>query len=255
MSNGTEQATATAADRRTRNRIAFCVTIGGMVGITILAFAVLRFAKGAHRIEVSQMVMSSLLPLLGTWVGTVLAFYFAKSNYESAAQHAKDLLGITERLRSTSVESVMLKMTDPNVTKKTLVPPEKPESLKIADLLKILRDKRRNRLPVLNPDSSPLFVIHLSILTDYISTRALSGGGSKPVADLTIGDLQTDDPELYQQILAWACVKLGATLADAKSAMEAIPGCSDVFVTTAGRKSDPVVGWLTNVEIGLQSSA
>ena len=126
---------------------------------------------------------------------------------------------------------------------------------RVPPLLKMLRDQRRNRLPVLNADGSLLFVIHLSSLTDYISTKALAGGGSKPVADLTISDLQTDDAQLYQQILGWACVKLGATLAEAKSAMEDIPGCSDVFVTTAGRKSDPAVGWLTNVEIGLRSSA
>jgi len=255
MSNGTEQETASAADQRTRNRIAFWVTLGGMVGVTILGIVVIRLAANDKRGEASQLVFGSLLPLLGTWVGTVLAFYFAKANYESAANHAKDLLGITERLRSTPVESVMLKMTDPGVTKRTLVPPEKPESLKIAELLKILRDKGRNRLPVLNADGSLVFVIHLSVLTDYISTKALSGGGSKPVADLTFSDVQTDDAQLYQQILAWACVRLGATLAEAKSAMEDIPGCSDVFVTTAGRKSDPVVGWLTNVEIGLRSSA
>jgi CBS domain-containing protein len=254
MSNGTEQETASAADQRTRNRIAFWVTLGGMVGVTILGIVVIRLAANDKRGEASQLVFGSLLPLLGTWVGTVLAFYFAKANYESAANHAKDLLGITERLRSTPVESVMLKMTDPGVTKRTLVPPEKPESLKIAELLKILRDKGRNRLPVLNADGSLVFVIHLSVLTDYISTKAL-GAGAKPVADLTFSDLQTDDAQLYQQILAWACVKLGATLAEAKSAMEDIPGCSDVFVTTAGRKSDPVVGWLTNVEIGLRSSA
>ena len=226
-----------------------------MVGVTILGIVVIRLAANDKRGEASQLVFGSLLPLLGTWVGTVLAFYFAKANYESAANHAKDLLGITERLRSTPVESVMLKMTDPGVTKRTLVPPEKPESLKIAELLKILRDKGRNRLPVLNADGSPVFVIHLSVLTEYISTKALSGGGSKPMADLTFSDLQTDDAQLYQQILAWACVKLGATLAEAKSAMEDVPGCSDVFVTTVGRKSDAVVGWLTNVEIGLRSSA
>jgi len=201
-------------------------------------------------------VFGSLLPLLGTWVGTVLAFYFAKANFESAAKNTKDLLGITERLRATPVESVMLKMTDPSVIKRTLALSEKPESLKIAGLVKIMRDNRRNRLPVLNSDGSPMFVIHLSILTDYISTKALSATGeSKPVGDLTISDLQTDDAQLYQQILTWVCVKLGATSAEAKRAMEDVPGCSDVFVTTAGRKSDPAVGWLTNVEIGLRSSA
>jgi hypothetical protein len=256
MSNGTEQATASAADQQTRNRIAFWITFGGLIAVTILGAFVILLAAKNDRGDAAKLVFGSLLPLLGTWVGTVLAFYFAKANFESAAKNTKDLLGITERLRSTPVESVMLKMTDPSVIKKALVPSEKPESLKIAELVKIMRDNRRNRLPVLNSDSSPLFVIHLSILTDFISTQALSAaGGPKPVTDLTISDLQAVDSLLYQQILAWACVKLGATLAEAKGAMEDVPGCSDVFVTTAGRKSDPVVGWLTNVEIGLRSSA
>jgi hypothetical protein len=256
MSNGAEQAVANTADQVARNRIAIWITLGGMIGVTILGIVVVFLADGHDRSDAAKLVFGSLLPLLGTWVGTVLAFYFAKANFESAAKNTKDLLGITERLRATPVESVMLKMTDSNVTKKTLVPPEKPESLKIAELVKLMRDNRRNRLPVLNADSSGLFIIHLSILTDYISTKALSPTGqSKTVSDLTMSDLQTDDLELYQKTLAWVCVKLGGTLAEAKSAMEDIPGCSDVFVTTSGRKSDPVVGWLTNVEIGLRSSA
>lgn len=257
MSNGSDQSIACAADQEARNRIAIWITLGGMIGVTILGIVVIVLAdRGKGKSDAAQLVFGSLLPLLGTWVGTVLAFYFAKANFESAARNTKDLLGITERLRATPVESVMLKMTDPSVMKRTLAPSEKPESLKIAELVKIMRDSRRNRLPVLNSDMSPMFVIHLSILTDYVSTKALSATGeSKPVGDLTISDLQTDDAQLYQQILAWACVKLGATLAEAKRAMEDVPGCSDVFVTTTGRKSDPTVGWLTNVEIGLRSSA
>jgi hypothetical protein len=253
MSNGTEQPTVGTPDQDTRNQIAFWITLGGLIAVLILSIFVICFSN--DKSDAARVVFGSLLPLLGTWVGTVLAFYFAKANFESAAKNTRDLLGITERLRSTPVESVMLKMTDPSVTKKTLTPQEQPESLKIAELVKIMRDNRRNRLPVLNSDSSPLYVIHLSSLTDYISAKALSATpGSKSVTDLTISDLQTDDTQLYQKILAVACVKLGATLAEAKRAMEDIPGCSDVFVTTTGRKSDPAVGWLTNVEIGLRSS-
>jgi len=257
VSNGTEQPIVSAADQETRNRIAFWITLGGLVAVTILGIVVIFLAHGArNKSDAAQLVFGSLLPLLGTWVGTVLAFYFAKANFESAAKNTKDLLGITERLRSTPVESAMLKMTEPTVTKKILVPPENSQSLKIAELVKLMRDNRRNRLPVLNSDSSPLFVIHLSVLTDYISTKALGATGeSRPVSELTISDLQTDDAQLYQKILAWACVRQDTTLAEAKRAMEDLPGCADVFVTTAGRKLDPVVGWLTNVEIGLRSSA
>jgi hypothetical protein len=256
MSNGSEEPITSAADQNTRNRIAFWITFGGLIAVIVLGIFVICLATAEDRSDAARLVFGSLLPLLGTWVGTVLAFYFAKANFEAAARNTKDLLGITERLRSISVESVMLKMTDPNVAKRILVSSEKPESLKIAELVKIMRDNRRYRLPVLNSDSSPLFVIHLGTLTDYISAKALSAiAGSKAASDLIISDLQTDDPQLYEKILAWACVKLGSSLAEAKRSMEDIPNCSDVFVTTTGRKSDPVVGWLTNVEIGLRSSA
>jgi CBS domain-containing protein len=162
MSNGSEQTIASAADQDTRNRIAFWITFGGLIAVTILGAFVIVLAN--DRSDAAKLVFGSLLPLLGTWVGTVLAFYFAKANFESAAKNTKDLLGITERLRSTPVESVMLKMSDPSVIKKTLVAPEIPESLKIAELVKTMRDNRRHRLPVLNSNSSPVFVIHLSTL-------------------------------------------------------------------------------------------
>jgi hypothetical protein len=44
-------------------------------------------------------------------------------------------------------------------------------------------------------------------------------------------------------------VKRQATLAEAKSAMVARPGCSDVFVTAGGNLNESVQGWLTNVDI------
>jgi hypothetical protein len=118
----------------------------------------------------------------------------------------------------------------------------------------MMRENGRSRLPVLNSDGSALYIVHLSTLTDFIAGQAVSASpGAKAVTDLTIADLKAGDARLYQQILAWACVKTTATLADAKLAMETTPNCSDVFVTVSGRPSDPVVGWLTNVEIDLRS--
>ena len=83
MRNGTEQANASAADQDTRNKIAFWITLGGMIGVTILGIVVIGFAEqGQSRSDAARLVFGSLLPLLGTWVGTVLAFYFAKANFE-----------------------------------------------------------------------------------------------------------------------------------------------------------------------------
>ena len=53
--------------------IVISVIVLGFVGYKII---------GQGQSEDYQFVYSSLLPLVGTWVGVVLAFYFGKENYE-----------------------------------------------------------------------------------------------------------------------------------------------------------------------------
>jgi hypothetical protein len=46
-----------------------------------------------------------------------------------------------------------------------------------------------------------------------------------------------------------AFVRVDANLADAKDAMDKMKGSQDVFVTQSGGEREPVLGWLTNVDI------
>lgn len=249
-----EQSPVTTADQNTRNWIATWMTVGGMAGVGVLGFFVIFFA--ADRSSGSQMVLGSLLPLLGTWVGTVLAFYFAKANFESAARNTKEILGMRDRLESIVVESVMLRISETTVTKKILGAAETAESQKVTELTAMMRAAGRNRLPILAANNIPLYAVHLSTLTDFVASLVLdSARGGKQPDEVTIADLRAADVRLYQKIIAWVCVKTGSTLADAKQAMEATPNCSDVFVTASGLPSDPVLGWITNVDIGLRSKA
>src|SRR6185437_8623600 len=43
--------------------------------------------------DIAKTVFNTLIPMFGTWVGTVIAFYFARENYETAAKATKDLVG------------------------------------------------------------------------------------------------------------------------------------------------------------------
>jgi hypothetical protein len=45
-------------------------------------------------------------------------------------------------------------------------------------------------------------------------------------------------------------IKGDATLGQAKEKMESIKNCQDVFITENGKSTEPITGWLTNVEIG-----
>jgi len=52
-------------------------------------------AESQDRGEVSRRVMDSTLPLYGTWVGTILAFYFSRESFDAASQSAERIQIIT----------------------------------------------------------------------------------------------------------------------------------------------------------------
>jgi hypothetical protein len=140
--------------------------------------------------------------------------------------------------------------------KRKLQPGEDPESLNLKELITQMTKAKRNRLPVLDDKGAGVYVIHLSSLTDFVAERSLGGMDPKDIEKLTIADLTKHSrTDLLDKIRAWRCVPRAATLADAKTAMEGLSDCSDVFVTESGGKEEPVIGWVTNVEIAFHSKA
>src|SRR5436309_10720062 len=85
----------------------------GIVGASILGIVVLSIVAistaGKDRAETSRLVFSAVLPLLGTWVGTVLAFYFARENLEAATESTLALAGLET---ATPVTRVMIREAD-----------------------------------------------------------------------------------------------------------------------------------------------
>jgi hypothetical protein len=58
-----------------------------------------------------------------------------------------------------------------------------------------------------------------------------------------------DNPDLRKLIEAIGIVGANATIAEARAAMRAVQGSNDVFVTTNGKRTDPIIGWLTNTDL------
>ena len=81
---------AEPADSGTRRWIANVLVIGGIVVVGVLGVLVIKYTAIDKRHEASQLVLTSILPLVGTWIGTVLAFYFAKDNFESASRATRE---------------------------------------------------------------------------------------------------------------------------------------------------------------------
>jgi len=263
----------TETDAGTRRRIAIGIVIGGASVVCALGLAVIIASIFNAQLQQSaQLVLTSILPLVGTWIGTVLAFYFAKDNFEAASRVTKELVGVQERLKSILVRDAMIPRSQIDAFKlgesviipaiggkaqRTVTLPSEPNAVLITDALDFMAAKKRNRLPVFNTQDAGVYVIHVSTLDRFRSAHIGKSvtGLAADANTWTLADFQKADPELFKSILAWAVVGKGATLADAKQAMEATPNCIDVLVTDSGKKDSPVVGWLTNIEIGQRSQA
>jgi hypothetical protein len=276
-------------DVRTRQKLAVTIVMAGLIVVGLLCVSLIVVAgitKNPDAKDATHLVLSSVLPLVGTWVGTVLAFYFAKDNFETASRATKELLGAEGKLKSIPVTKAMIiadKIDAFKLGSKAVMPngsaidvPKVADDISVDSALDFLNAKNRTRLPVLESDGRCVYVAHASVLDKFCSDELRKSQGSQTIptgqtqsaapagaamasapaqCPRTFKDFRQKSPKLFDSILGWACVPETASLADAKHAMETTPNCQDVMVTKTGKADSPVVGWLTNIEIAQNSKA
>jgi hypothetical protein len=234
--------------------IAKLVLLISGIGILVIAAVALggaAFSSNDKFKDSSQMVFNSLLPLLGTWVGTVLAYYFSRKNFESASQSVERMVTLTteQRLGQLLVQKEMLRPGQ--ITVFQIAPGNSPKDVLLKDLRIKLGDKI-TRIPVVDANAVVLYIVHQSGLFKFIAEKALAGGAS--IDKLTLQDL-VDDAELKNWVTNIVYIPESASVADAKKKMDDQKGCQDLIVTRSGGNAEPMLGWMTNVDIGRLSKA
>ncbi|WP_336855446.1 hypothetical protein [Sinomonas albida] len=195
--------------------------------------------------DMIRQIFTSVLPLLGTWVGTVLAYYFSRENLRTATASTAQLLGLKSTVRL--VTDVML----PRV--RMIIPPIPAggvDALKLADLYNQMVSAGVMRLPILDDGNVAHYVVHKSTLDAFAKTLNIVPPAFPD--DKTMGTLSSD-PQLGKLVKAMGFVGPQALLTEAQQKIRDIPNCNDVFVTTNGKDADPVIGWLTNTDLAGQA--
>jgi hypothetical protein len=196
-------------------------------------------------------ILGMLLPVLSAWVGAVIAYYFSRDNYESATNSSMALfkqLTTEEKLKSILMKDVMI-LIGKAITF-ILDKPEKDVILK-PDLIDAkLEKENKERLPILDPQGCIKYMVHRSLLDKFIVQEVAKG---KKAEELTLQDM-LDDVK-FKNVLTNSFVTVLETsnLQLAKSLMDKIIVCSDVFATENGKADSKVLGWLTNIIVQEQS--
>ena len=79
-----------------RTKIALTVTWFSIITVGLIAIVIIAGSIRNNNMEGAKLVLTGVLPLLGTWVGTILAYYFSKENFEAAAQHERERIALTQ---------------------------------------------------------------------------------------------------------------------------------------------------------------
>jgi hypothetical protein len=216
-----------------------------LIGVILLAVIVIAYGWNLKDgKDMVQMVFTATLPLFGAWVGTILAFYYGRENFEASTRSFTKIaesVGGIEKLKEIEVTTKMIAKKDMNFDNRSA------KEIKLKEMLDKMSEKER--LPILNDKGAIIYMIHRSYIDRYMTRRALESPPPK-LQDLTLNDLLEGDPKLKDAFEgSFGFVKESATLADAKAVMESLPKCQDVFVTKNASKDDPVIGWITNTII------
>lgn len=250
-----EVATEKLSGWASRNLIALIIT-GLVVGVTVfiaiyILYNPMKNSDGSVSINLS-FIGQTLLPLWGTWIGTVLAFYFSKANFEAASKSVQDAMkSMTpeEKISKLLVKDVMLPLKD------ILYLDYDTESPKlINEIMKYPQFEPYKRFAVLDKNKVVKYMIHRSTFFQFIYQKYTEQKSKGVVPDtemLTLADLLSTTDEKIKNTLnrGIGFIQLDANLLDAKRVIDAIEECQDVFVTQTGKSSEPILGLITNSRI------
>ncbi len=220
--------------------VVYSVLIGSaLIGVLLLVDQ-LFISKNEDNLH---FIGQSLLPVWGTWVGTVLAFYFGKSNFDAASESYQKViktLSSDEKIASVNTLDVMIPFDE--IVKLFY---DESKDITIKDILNMDSFKKRNRYAIFNYDKTLKYIIHRSEFTKYIASKAFD---KVDVDKITLDEFIKEGEKSENIWFYCACfVPVGANLLEAKNAMAG--HCQDVFITKAGKANEPVMGLITNTMI------
>ncbi len=218
---------------RAQRNFAMLVFIFSFLLLLIVSLAAINYGTEA------QMVFTTITTLIGTWIGTLLAFFYSRENFESASRSMQQTiakLSPEERLQSISAETAMVPYDQ-----MVVVESNDPESIALSSLKAVFDEHPvATRLPILNTDKSVFAIVHESSLDKFLAAN-------QTLVNPTLKNLLSDPDGARSKVLLFLSRR--QTLRDAHTAIQLVRDAKDVFVTETGAGKEPVLGWITDTTV------
>lgn len=213
-----------------------------VVGVTV----VLALYDTIHR-EDSVLTTQTLIPLWATWIGTVLAFYYGKDNFDTATKSYSDMvekMNPDEKLKKISITKAMIPLKEMQIL-------DYEESLgkTIKELLEQEKNLSYNRYVFIDDKNRLKAIIHRRNFTQYITDK-IGTETPEPLSILFKNFLHDCNLTKNQR---WkgepVFIAEDSNMLEAKNAIFLRQNNRDVFVTKNGNKEEEVIGLITDKNI------
>lgn len=220
--------------------------IAGFTGIVAISAVTLWLTTDKDRS--AQLIFASVIPLVGTWIGAVLAFYFSRDNQQAGSDTTLDTIDSVRAAigadAQTEVTSVMTPISRIQ-PREDVADLDAAKSIKLRSLDDAMRSSGHSRVPIFS-DQVALLVVHEPDIDKYAQSQQSS---AESLPDAATVQQLLDDPVLARMVSTFVAITPTATLADARREMAKTADCKDVFVTADGQKTSKAIGWLTNSDL------
>ncbi|WP_281989311.1 hypothetical protein [Aquimarina aggregata] len=221
-----------------RTRLAKWIVVSGFIVIALLAITIICLAR-EKSYEASQWVFNGVVPMIASWVGTVIAFYFGRENYEAATKQALALTRDT--LDDLKVKNIMINVRT-IVAKR--IDEEKYATANLKELITLYEDVDKDRIPIFSAVDTPKYIIHRSTMNEYIKNN--KDEEDKLTLKNFIEDKDNANKYSHNKKFGFITVTKETSIQDAREQMNNLDGCKDIFITENGGPTGKVLGWLTD---------
>ncbi len=132
-------------DLEARSRTALHIVYWALAAVTVLGFTGIAcaalIAENGTKFTGVKEIISMILPVLGAWIGTVLAFYFSRENYITAAE--KNAAVLNHRLLVIPMTDVMIPIEKAGV----LITDDSEDKIKLKDRLLVAKFNKHAECP------------------------------------------------------------------------------------------------------------
>jgi hypothetical protein len=228
--------------RDQREKLSLVILMGSLLVIIAVGTVAIYNRPAENSITIFNMI----LPMVATWVGTILAFYFGRENFEAASKQVQNMANkISKESAGGMLVSAIMKPFDDMVFFQTGKGKSEAD-ITIEDLqIKLATKEKANRIPIVDENKVLKYMIHDSSLDKYLAS------GKKKTDNLN-HFIEWWRKEYSVEFIinkAFIIVPEKTNLNDANEKMEQLPYCRDVFITRGGTSQEPVIGWIPNVTL------